>query len=419
MSNLHPFEPETWPFSIADLPPGGYLVGGAVRDGLLHRNKNHWDLDIILPDDVIHYAQKLAQKYHTGLVILDAERRIVRLIFPQMTLDLCQMCGQDVTTDLSQRDFTINALAWNYQTQEFYDPHHGQKDLENRLIRMIHPHNLRHDPLRLFRAYRLAAQLELTIETQTHQTIKTLAPSLADVAPERVQNELHLLLDNPLGGNYLIQAWSDGILTPWFPGVESHWLQLLLRWDGLWFSYPELAPELHKKIRQDRSVLHLLKLRSLLPEHREGAQQILTRLRYSRAEIQYIDKLITLWPVFERLITVPEPPISAQFDLFQQAGQALPGLLAIALVHDYGWPVVAGWLERFTNPHDPVAHALPLVSGQDLMERLHLPPGPQVGQLLRWLALAHAEGRIRTPTAALELAATLQGAVPIPSERAV
>ncbi|WP_247218643.1 CCA tRNA nucleotidyltransferase [Synechococcus sp. C9] len=415
MSDLHPFEPKTWPFHLTDLPPGGYLVGGAVRDGLLHRHKKHWDLDIILAVDVIPFAQKLAQKYHAGFVILDAERQIARLVFPELTLDLCQMYGEDITTDLSQRDFTINAIAWDYHTQELHDPHQGQNDLENQIIRMIQPQNLRHDPLRLLRAYRLAAQLNFTIESETHQTIKNLASLLINVAPERVQNELHLLFDTHRGSNHLIQASADGILTPWFPEIQPHWLHLLPRWDERLSAYPALAPQLERKIRQDRSVLHQLKLRCLLPEHRETAQQILTRLRYSRAEMQYIDKLIALWPVFELLITSPNPPIPAQFDLFQQAGQALPGLVAVALVHDYGWPVVAGWLERFTNPQDPIAHALPLVSGHDLMERLHLPPGPQVGQLLHWLALAHAEGRICTPTAALELAATLQGTTPAPS----
>jgi tRNA nucleotidyltransferase (CCA-adding enzyme) len=414
MFTLDPFDPATWPFRITDLPPRGYLVGGAIRDGLLHRRKNRWDLDIVLASDVIPVAQKIAQKYHTGFVILDAERQIARLIFPQITLDLCQMYGENITTDLSQRDFTINALAWDYHTQELHDPHQGQRDLENKMIRMIHPDNLRHDPLRLLRAYRLAAQLEFTIETQTHQIIKNLAPFLAHVAPERVQNELHLLFDTSPSEPHIIQAWSDGILTPWFPETQSHWLQLLPRWESLLLSYPKLASQLDQKIRQDRSVLHQLKLRCLLPENRELAQRILTQLRYSRAEIQYIDKLMTLWPVLEPLLKQTAPTIAAQFDLFQQAGQALPGLLAVALVHDYGWPVVAGWLERFTNPHDPVAHALPLVSGHDLMEQLHLPPGPQVGQLLRGLALAHAQGQISTPTAAMEWAVTLRAAMSVP-----
>lgn len=407
MLNLHPLDPETWPVRSTDLPRGGYLVGGAVRDGLLHRRKPRWDLDIVLAQDVIPFAQTLAQKYHSGFVVLDAERQIARLVFPQVTLDLCQMYGEDITRDLSQRDFTINALAWDYHTRELHDPYRGQSDLEQQVIRMLHPDNLRHDPLRLLRAYRLAAQLGFTIENQTHQTIKNLAPLLAEVAPERVQHELHLLLDTNHSEPLLIRAWSDGIFTPWFPQTQSHWLKLLPHWDDLLLSYPELAPQLHLKIRQDRSVLHLLKLRCLLPEDRELAQRILTQLRYSRAEIQYIDKLITLWPVFAQLISQPAPPVAAQFDLFQQAGQVLPGLLAVALVHGYCWSVVARWLERFTNPHDPVAHALPLVSGHDLMEQLHLPPGPHVGQLLRELALAHAHGQIATPTAALAWAAAL------------
>jgi tRNA nucleotidyltransferase (CCA-adding enzyme) len=88
-------------------------------------------------------------------------------------------------------------------------------------------------------------------------------------------------------------------------------------------------------------------------------------------------------------------------------GSVLPGLLAVALVHGYPWSVVGSWLQRFADPHDPVAHALPLVSGHDLMRTLHLRPSPQVGQLLCQLALAHAQGQISTPDDALALARVL------------
>ena len=407
MSRFDPLQPHTWPVNIHDLPPEGYLVGGAVRDKLLQRDKNHWDLDIVLPLDVIPLAKKLARKYHAHCVVLDAERQIVRLIFPQITLDLSQQQGDDIYADLSQRDFTINALAWHYHTGELLDPYKGQQDLAIRMIRMVHPDNLRCDPLRLFRAYRLAAQLEFSIEPNTRHVIKSYAPLLGNVAPERIQNELHLLFATKQGADYLLQAWADGILAPWFPVIETHWMTLLPRWDGLLLSYPELAVYLHQELRPDRSVLNTLKLRCLLPEDAAHAQHILSQLRYSRAEMQYVSKLIELWPVLHCLMNQSLPSIAAQFDLFQRAGSVLPGLLAVALVHGYPWSVVGSWLQRFADPHDPVAHALPLVSGHDLMRTLHLHPSPQVGQLLCQLALAHAQGQISTPDDALALARVL------------
>ncbi len=407
MSCLHPFDPKTWPFNITDLPPGAYLVGGAVRDGLLNRQKNHWDLDMILPTDVIPLARGLAQKYQTGLVILDAERRIARLVFPRLTLDLCQMQGEDITADLSQRDFTINAIAWDCHSHELYDPHHGRQDLETQTIRMVLFENLRADPLRLLRAYRLAAQLGFTIELPTRQAIQYLAALIIHIAPERVQNELALLLDSHPCSPYLIQGWQDGVLTPWFPEIQPHWMHLCHRWDHFLATYPQLTPYLQRQIRPGRSVLNTLKLRCLLPENYQPAQHPLTRLRYSRSEMQYMEKLILLWPILQSLLSVSEPPIPAQFDLFQQAGSVFPGLVAMALVHDYPWSVVAPWLARYENPDDPVAHALPLVTGHDLMAHLGMTPGPQVGELLHRLALAHAQGEVKTPTAALERAAAL------------
>lgn len=415
MTLLHPFAPQTWPFAWTDLPPGGYLVGGAVRDGLLQRNKNHWDLDIVLPLDVIPVGRHLAKKYHTGFVILDAERCIVRLIFPELTLDLSQMCGQDIFSDLSQRDFTINAMAWDYHNEQLYDPYNGQNDLHAKTLRQVHPDNLRHDPLRLLRGYRLAAQLDFEIEWMTRQTMRNFAPFLIHVAPERVQNELTLLLENPHSSPHVLAAWQDGVLTPWFPDIHPHWLRLLPRWDHVLESHPQLAPLLHQQIRQGRSVLTTLKLRCLLPEDHQIARRTLTQLHYSRAEIHYLEKVITLWPVWQPLLTPVEPPIPVQFDFFQRAGSVLPALVAIALIHDYPWSVVAVWFNRFTNPDDPVAHALPLVTGHDLIHHLHLSPGPQVGELLHQLAQAHAQGEINTPTAALELATQLSSRQPFGS----
>ncbi len=407
MTEFDPFQPHTWPVRIHDLPREGYLVGGAVRDRLLQRSKHHWDLDIVLPLDVIPLAKRLARNYHANYVVLDQERQIVRLIFPQITLDLSQQQGEDIYTDLSQRDFTINAMAWHYHTGELIDPYNGQKDLAIQTIRMVHPENLRCDPLRLFRAYRLAAQLGFSIECHTRRVMQSYAPLLAHIAPERFQNELHLLLASNQGAEHLLQAWRDDILTAWFPAIQTHWIELLPRWDDLPCAYPELAVYLHQELRPERSVLNTLKLRCLLPEDTANAQHILGQLRYSRAEMQYVSKLIELWPVFQTLLNQPQPSIPAQFDLFQKAGQVLPGLLAVALVQGYPWSAVGCWLRRFADPHDPVAHALPLVSGHDLMRTLHLAPSPQVGELLQQLALAHAQGQISTPAEALAFAQVL------------
>ncbi|MEN9207090.1 MAG: hypothetical protein Q6L50_05010 [Gloeomargarita sp. GMQP_bins_120] len=404
---LNPFDPQTWPLSLDDLPPGGYLVGGAVRDGLLGRAKASWDLDLVCPTDVIRLGKRLARQYRTGFVVLDADRQIARLIFPGVTVDLSALQGDDIHSDLRQRDFTVNAMAWNYTTRELQDPYHGQADLHWKTLRMVHPENLRQDPLRVLRAYRLAAQLHFEIEASTQQTLRDCAPYLAQVAPERVQTEISLLLAEGNGPPWVIRAQEDGVLQPWFPDVQQTWLTLLPRWEDVLSLYPPLTPYLTRELRADRSVIQTLKLRCLLGDDPAAVEQTLTHLRYSRAEIAYLVKLVHLWPRFVVLLEQSSVPIPDQFALFQQAGDVLPGLVALALVQGYPVTQVGPWLEHYADPQDPVAHALPLVTGHDLMQHLGLTPGPHIGELLRALALAHAQGEIRNRQDALALAQKL------------
>jgi tRNA nucleotidyltransferase (CCA-adding enzyme) len=151
-SNLSP----DYPFSLELLPKTAYMVGGAVRDAMLGRTREYLDLDFVLPCDAVKVARKIANHYKAGFVLLDPQRQIARVVFPQATVDFAQQSGESVETDLHRRDFTVNAIAYNPHTQEIIDPLQGRADLERRLLRMISPANLQDDPLRLMRAYRQA-----------------------------------------------------------------------------------------------------------------------------------------------------------------------------------------------------------------------------------------------------------------------
>ena len=189
------FFPVTWPFELSDLPQPAYLVGGAVRDGLIGRKTPILDLDFVLLQDAVKTARTLAEKYKAGFVLLDAQRHIARVVFDQITVDFAQAEGHCLEQDLRRRDFTVNAIAFDPLTQTFIDPNKGQEDLQQRLIKMISPENLQDDPLRLLRGYRQAAQLGFKIEAKTQAAIQEFAPLLSRVAAERIRTELVYLLN--------------------------------------------------------------------------------------------------------------------------------------------------------------------------------------------------------------------------------
>ena len=75
------------PFSLDLLPPSAYLVGGAVRDALLNRKGAYLDLDFVLPQQAVETARKIALQHQGGFVILDEQRQIARVVFPEGTVD--------------------------------------------------------------------------------------------------------------------------------------------------------------------------------------------------------------------------------------------------------------------------------------------------------------------------------------------
>ena len=88
--------PRTWPFEIDFLPPQAYLVGGSVRDALLERHSDYLDLDFVMPEGAVETAATIARHYRAGFVLLDAERQIARVVFPQGTADFAQQVGDSL-----------------------------------------------------------------------------------------------------------------------------------------------------------------------------------------------------------------------------------------------------------------------------------------------------------------------------------
>ena len=206
-----------FPCDLAKLPDDAYLVGGSVRDALLQRYKVPLDLDFILPAKAIATAKQFANLYRGGFVVLDEAREIARIVFDQGTLDLAKQEGSNLETDLNRRDFTVNAIAYNLQSQKLVDPLGGLQDLEQGILRMVSAKNLEDDPLRLLRAYRQAAQLGFKIETETKKAICDRTSLLKTIAAERVQAELNYILTAPQGNKWLVAAirrWLARFLAP-------------------------------------------------------------------------------------------------------------------------------------------------------------------------------------------------------------
>ncbi|NEP60789.1 MAG: CCA tRNA nucleotidyltransferase [Symploca sp. SIO2G7] len=412
INNQTALDPQTWPFCLELLPPEARLVGGAVRDALLGRTAEYLDLDFVLPTDAVQTARKLANDYNAGFVLLDAQRQIARVVFDQATVDIAQQEGESLEIDLGRRDFTINAIAYNPYNNQFIDPLQGVSDVQAGVISMVSAANLEDDPLRLLRAYRQAAQLNFRIASATQSMIRQLAPLLAQVAAERVQVELGYLLQSSQGTVWLRAAWEDKLLQRWFPDATQDSLVQVAAVEQsalvIAKTFPEIGTELQASVAgKSATLLSLVKLASLLPSMPEAAEEQLLSLKYSRAEVRAVVTLLKQLPQLEshakQSMTLRE-----QYFFFLGVGCVFSALIVLAVARGIAVEVVAPFVDCYLNPKNQIAHPTPLLTGNDLMQALNLPPSPQVGKLLTEIQIARIEGRITTTEDALKFALQLR-----------
>ena len=177
-----------------------FLVGGAVRDALLGIASH--DFDFALPQGAIECARHVANALGAAFYVLDEDFEAARVIVPASTgvrdvLDFCSFRGPDLPADLAGRDFTIDAMAYDLHKKTILDPLGGGNDLRSRVLRACTDRSVDDDPVRLLRAIRLAAALDLKIEANTRRAMKEAASLLPRISAERQRDELFKILGGP------------------------------------------------------------------------------------------------------------------------------------------------------------------------------------------------------------------------------
>src|SRR5256712_6418009 len=191
-----------------------YMVGGTVRDVLLHREQSN-DADLATdarPDEV----KRLVAPTHPSAVVLVGERfGTVRLHYGSDILEITTFrterynqdtrkpevsFGSELVEGLRRSDFTINAMARDPLNGHIIVPLDGRHDLEAHILRAVGNEpdkRFDEDPLRLLRAIRFAAQLDFTIEPETRRSIIRQASKLQKISRERIRDEMNKLLVSP------------------------------------------------------------------------------------------------------------------------------------------------------------------------------------------------------------------------------
>jgi tRNA nucleotidyltransferase/poly(A) polymerase len=190
-------------------PKETYLVGGYIRD--LLRGEMPEDKDFVLKGNAEKIAKKAAKMF--GGKVIDLHNKQTFRVAPKgrMFIDFSAL-KNEIMVDLQSRDFTINAIAWS-PGSGIMSPDKYMEDVENRMVRHIKPQNLLDDPLRILRAYRLAAQLDFKIQIDTRGLLEKYSKKIESAAPERITEELFKLLNCENALNYIKLCALDNVLS--------------------------------------------------------------------------------------------------------------------------------------------------------------------------------------------------------------
>ncbi|HSR13786.1 MAG TPA: CBS domain-containing protein, partial [Thermodesulfobacteriota bacterium] len=258
-----------------------YLVGGFVRD-LLLRNHN-LDIDVVVEGDGIRLAVALAEegkarlrvhrKFGTATLELPSGYRLdiatARLEYYDRPAALPRVEHGSIKLDLSRRDFTVNALAIHLNPRHFgelIDFFGGQKDLKERLIRVLHNLSFVEDPTRIFRALRFEQRIGFQIARQTHMLMENAVRMelMGRLSGRRLFRELVLCLSEEKAWPVVKRMGDYDLLKFFHPALkaqrslEAIFLKLegVISWYRLLFTGEKFEPW----------VVYLLGLSDALPE---------------------------------------------------------------------------------------------------------------------------------------------------------
>jgi poly(A) polymerase len=215
-----------------------YLVGGAVRDAFLRRERGQGLEFDFATDAVPDETRRLIEPFAENIWLQGQEFGTVGAEVDGILMEITTYRTEryqpssrhpevrfeaDIETDLSRRDFTINAMAVHLITKQATDPFNGLGDLKQRLIRT--PGDPRDsftdDPLRMLRAFRFASELEFRIDDSVLETVAELKDLINDVSAERIRDEFSRLLVAAAPGAALQQAEATGLTELFLPEISA------------------------------------------------------------------------------------------------------------------------------------------------------------------------------------------------------
>lgn len=417
--------------AVKALEKGGFeawIVGGCVRDIILGRKPNDWDLTTnATPEQIQEVFPKTFYTNEFGTVgVVNEEATDESLKVIEVTPyriegkysdarrpDSVQFSDK-LEDDLKRRDFTINALAYSQSDNKLVDLYEGIKDIKDNIIRAVGDADTRfeEDALRIMRAVRLAAELDFSIEEKTQKAMIAHVAQLGKISKERIRDEFVRILNSNKPMKALILAQSIGILRYLSPelekgiGVEQnqahsfdvfeHNLRALQHAaDKGWSFEVRLAALLHDvgkpKARRWSEEKHDWTFHGHEVIGAKMAKKILEELKFSRETIERVETLVR-WHMF---FSDPDKiTLSAVRRIIRNVGREnIEALIELRICDRIGTgrpkeqPFRLRKYQAMIEQalRDPISVGMLALDGKGLMEATGEKPGPKIGWVLHAL----------------------------------
>ncbi len=399
-----------------------YFAGGCVRDRLRDVPPKDYDVATNARPEAVQrlFPRHVAVGKAFGvIVVVDGETRVeVTTYRAEGTYSDGRhpdgVTFSDLETDVRRRDFTINGMMWDPETDRIVDLVGGRADLEARTIRTIGDPAARfgEDRLRMLRAVRFACELGFAIEPATASAVRAMAPAIAAVSAERIREELKRILLAPGRDGGLERLRDLGLLAVILPEVDAL--------AGV-PQPPEFHPEGDVFTHTVLCLRHLerptweLALATLLHDiGKPGTMTVSDRIRFNehdrtgaKAAREICNRLKLSNDEKERVVWVIEKHM-----IFKDVQRMRTSTLKRLLAHPYFADLLAMHradrlasradlsnydfcLAKLREIPSDALRPKPLLSGHDVMA-MGIPAGPRIGALLRELEEAQLEGTVTT-----------------------
>ncbi len=460
-----------------------FIVGGWVRDRILGEPVGYnIDVDLLTTADPVEIAKAFADKIgghffvfeKKGLLIKRPVIATVVLNLPpyRYRFDFSQVKGRDLEKalieDLKERDFTANAIAVNLddvlsvgaKQTVLLDPTGGIRDLEEGILRPVSLENLKRDPVRILRGFRIAIEKKLELPQEFYDFVRENKGLILKSSPERISYELFKIMKAQSSAPTIRKLYELGLLQEIFPEIDK---LKEIRDQGEHHIYPldehtlktlefiervidererYLSHELLKGIGRrtfmgEFSDLELLKWAALFHdigkpdcfEIREGRvtfyghdkrgreifRDITGRLRWGKEVENFVGKLIEahLRPFFLReSMKKGELTHRGMAKFWREWGDIAPHLFLLSVADAFASGdeeeeikallETIRTLERFKEEVYDKKPVEPLMNGREIMEALGIQEGRLVGKLKRALLEAQDSGEVKTKEEAIE-----------------